>query len=325
MRSYPFVRPRRIRQSTALRNMVQDTQLNLNQFIQPLFIKAGNNIRQEIPSMPGQFQWSLDTISREIDDLLENNIQHVILFGIPNNKDACGSDAYSANGIVNQAVQTIKELAPSMTVITDCCFCEYTDHGHCGVLQKNSVENDATLELLAKTAVAQAIAGSDLIAPSGMMDGAVGAIRKALDENHFQHLPIMSYSVKYASAFYGPFRDAAEGKPQFGDRRGYQMDFRNRYDALTEIELDIQEGADLFMIKPAMAYLDVISRIQQAHPEIPLVAYQVSGEYAMLKAASQNGWLDERETVLESLMAIKRAGATSIISYYSKQLSAWLK
>ena len=324
MSIYPKVRPRRLRQSPELRALVQDTHLSMDHFIQPLFIKAGNKIREEIRSMPGQFQWSLDELPREIDDLLEKKVQHVILFGVPLCKDSQGSDAFSASGIIANAVHTIKELAPSLTVITDCCLCEYTDHGHCGVLQGMKVDNDATLELLAKTALIQAQAGADMIAPSGMMDGMVNAIRTTLDQHHFNQLPIMSYSVKYASSFYGPFRDAAEGKPQFGDRTGYQMNFRNRHEALLEVQLDVMEGADMLMVKPALAYLDIIYQIHQTYPEIPLAAYQVSGEYAMIKAACQNGWMDERGVVLESLTAIKRAGANSIISYYTKQLSDWL-
>ncbi len=319
-----IIRPRRLRQSAQLRALTQETHLSIDQFIQPLFIKAGKNIHEEIRSMPGQFQWSLDELPREIDELLEKNIQHIILFGIPAHKDAQGSDGYSSSGIIAEAVRTIKELAPNLNVITDCCLCEYTDHGHCGVLQGDTVDNDATLELLAKTALSQAQAGSNMIAPSAMMDGMVAAIRTTLDQNGYSQLPIMSYSVKYASSFYGPFREAAEGKPQFGDRRGYQMNYHNRHEALLEVELDLAQGADMIMVKPALAYLDIIALIHERYPHIPLSAYQVSGEYSMIKAACQNGWMDERSLVLESLTAIKRSGASSIISYYTKQLADWL-
>lgn len=279
--------------------------------------------------MPGQFQWSLDLVGEEVARLAELQVGGVILFGIPDEKDAVGSDACSEGGIIQEAVRVVKSHAPNLLAITDVCFCEYTDHGHCGVLHqrggRTDVDNDATLDLLARQAVSHARAGSDLIAPSGMMDGMVGAIRRGLDESGFIHLPILSYAAKYASAFYGPFRDAAESAPQFGDRRTYQMDPASAAaQALREVELDLAEGADLIMVKPALAYLDIIAAVRQRFTGVPLAAYNVSGEYSMVKAAAARGWLDERQTVLESLTAIHRAGAEIIITYWAQDVAAWL-
>jgi len=315
-------RPRRLRYKAGIRKMVQQTCINANQLVQPIFVKAGSNIRQEIESMPGIYQFSLDTLPQELEALQAISVKNIIFFGIPAYKDAKGSASWQEDGIVQQAIKLTKTKAPEMTIIADCCFCEYTDHGHCGVIAEHAdvkdVDNDKTLVLLAKQAVSLANAGADIIAPSGAMDGMVLAIRKALDEYSFTHLPIMSYTAKYASHFYGPFRDAAEGTPQFGDRRTYQADFCNTDEALREAALDIEEGADFLMVKPAMPYLDIIQKIKQAYPAYPMVAYQVSGEYAMIKAAADKGWVDEHKVMEESLIAMKRAGADIIITYYVK-------
>lgn len=316
-------RPRRLRRNDVIRSMVRETHLSVNDLIQPLFIKHGDGDKSEITSMPGQYQLSLKDLPDEARAIEQSGIRSVILFGIPEHKDAKGSDALNKNGIIAKAIRTIKEVCPNLVVIADTCFCEYTDHGHCGVVDKSqaqmTVDNDKTLTLLAKQAVLQAQAGADIIAPSGMMDGMVAAIRDGLDKAGFFHIPILSYAVKYASAFYGPFRDAAEGAPSFGDRTTYQMDPANRNEALREAELDVEEGADMLMVKPAMNYLDIIYQLKLQFPEMPLAAYQVSGEYAMIKAAAQNNWLDENKIVEESLLAIKRAGADTIISYFAKQ------
>ncbi len=327
-----LARPRRLRFSPALRKMVRETELNAADFIYPLFIRHGENIRAEINSMPGVYQFSVDQLKAEAEEIFQLGIPAVILFGIPSEKDSQGSENYSVDGIIQQAIRAIKAAVPDLLVITDVCMCEYTDHGHCGIINTDShsnlpegyVLNDPTLEVIAKVAVSHAQAGADIIAPSGMIDGMVSAIRAALDGADFEHTPILSYSVKYASAFYGPFRDAAESPPQFGDRKTHQMDPANVREALRETALDIEEGADMLMVKPALPYLDVLYRVRQAHPELPLVAYNVSGEYSMIKAAASNGWLDECKVVLEALTGIKRAGADMIITYHAKDAARWL-
>lgn len=328
-------RPRRLRLTQALRAMVRETELNPADFIYPLFVRHGRDERREIRSMPGIYQWSVDRLVGEVKEASRLGIQAVILFGIPEEKDPVGLENFSPDGVVQTAIRAIKDALPDLVVATDVCLCEYTDHGHCGLLNHGGVAahpnlpegyvlNDETLEVLARVAVSHAEAGADLIAPSGMMDGMVATIRAALDQASFEHIPIMSYAVKYASAFYGPFRDAAESPPKFGDRKSHQMDPANAREALREAALDVSEGADMLMVKPALPYLDVIYRIRQAHPELPLAAYNVSGEYSMLKAAVANGWLDEKTAVLESLTAIKRAGADLILTYHAKEASQWL-
>lgn len=314
-------RPRHLRASDSLRQMVRETHLSPAHFILPLFVRPGRQQKRAIASMPGQYQWSIDQMLNVADQAWSLGIKAVLLFGIPEKKDALGSDAYRSTGIVQQAVRALKKRIPEMVVITDLCFCEYTSHGHCGVLSRSKnktvdVDNDATLKLIEKTAVIQAKAGADLVAPSGMMDGAVAAIRSALDKAGYQQTGILAYSAKFASSFYGPFRDAAESTPQFGDRKTYQMDPANNREALREIDRDVQEGADMVMVKPALCYLDVMARIRPAL-KIPLVAYNVSGEYSMLKAASAQGWLQEQKTMLEILTSIKRAGADLIITYHA--------
>ena len=324
MSSYPSVRHRRLRQLPTLRAMTQETQLSLKDFVYPLFVTHGREIRAEIEPMPGMYQLSLDHLITEIESISELGIPAVLIFGLPETKDSVGTEAYDPNGIIQEAIRVIKKTAPEILVIGDVCLCEYTDHGHCGVLlESGDVDNDRTLKLLAKTAVSQAEAGADLVAPSAMMDGQVAAIRGALDEAGFGTTPIMSYSAKYASSFYGPFRTAADSAPQSGDRRGYQMDPPNVRQALAEIEQDINEGADIVMVKPALAYLDVISRARQEY-RCPIAAYNVSGEYSMVKAAARNNWLDEQRVTIEILTAIKRAGADIIISYHAKELAVWL-
>lgn len=321
---FPAVRLRRLRRTTALRELVQETRLSVKDLIYPLFIIEGRGTRQEIESMPGQYRWSLDLLPAEVEAIARLGIRAVLLFGIPAHKDEVGSGAWAEDGIIQRAVKVIKGLVPDLTVICDVCLCEYTSHGHCGVVRDGYVQNDETLELLARTAVSQAAAGADIVAPSDMMDGRVGAIRRALDEAGFGQVAIMAYSAKYASAFYGPFREAAGSAPQFGDRRAYQMDPPNVREALREVELDIAEGADIIMVKPALAYLDVIRVVRQRFDH-PLAAYNVSGEYAMVKAAARNGWLDERRAALEILYGIKRAGADLIITYHAKDVARWLK
>ncbi|MDO9087173.1 MAG: porphobilinogen synthase [Anaerolineaceae bacterium] len=329
------LRPRRLRLSPGIRIMVCETSLESSDFIYPLFVTHGRGIKQEISSMPGVFQWSPDLLADEAKNIAELGIPAVILFGIPESKDPIGLENFSENGIVQQSIRAIKQSEPEMIVITDVCLCEYTDHGHCGILNlgenKNPalpegyVLNDETLDVLAKVAISHVQAGADIVAPSGMMDGMVAAIRKGLDALHFEHIPILSYSVKYASSFYGPFREAAQGTPKFGDRQSHQMDPANSREALREAALDLEEGADMLMVKPALAYLDVIHLLKQNHQETPLAAYNVSGEYAMIKAAAANGWLDERRTVLEVLLSIKRSGADLIITYHAKDAARWLK
>lgn len=319
---FPTVRLRRLRKTAQLRNLLQENTVSVAHLVLPLFIKAGHNIKNPIASMPGHFQLSLDHLTAEIAQIQSLKIPAVILFAIPTHKDALGSSALSDQGVIQQAVKLIKQLAPALIVITDLCLCEYTDHGHCGVIdtEKQCVDNDKTLTLLAKQAISHAKAGADVIAPSGMMDGMVQTIRHALDENSFEDIPILSYAVKYASSFYAPFREAAQGAPQAGDRKSYQMNPANAREALREVALDVAEGADMLMVKPAQNYLDIIYRIKQQFPELPLCAYQVSGEFAMIKAAAQNNWIDETAAMMESLIAIRRAGADFIITYFAKNM-----
>ena len=323
MSRFPHTRLRRLRGSASLRRLSQETRLSVGDFIYPMFVTHGRGVRREIESMPGIYQLSLDSLMPEIGEVAETGIPGVLLFGIPSEKDAVGSEAYEANGIVQEAIRVIKQTAPGLLVVTDVCLCEYTDHGHCGVVENGDVDNDRTIELLARTAVSHAEAGAGMVAPSAMMDGQVAAVRTALDGSGHDDTPIMAYSAKYASALYGPFRVAAESAPSFGDRRGYQMDPPNASQALREIEQDVEEGADIVMVKPALAYLDVLSAAKGAFHQ-PIAAYNVSGEYAMVKAAAANEWLDGARVTLEILTAIKRAGADIIISYHAKEVAAWL-
>lgn len=321
---FPTYRPRRMRATAVTREFVRETTLSAKDFIYPLFVKPGTGCKDPISSMPDVHQYSIDMLEAEMEELRDLGIQAVILFGLPEHKDECGSEAYDDNGIVQQAVRQIKRCCPEMYVITDVCLCEYTSHGHCGMLDESGyVLNDPTLDLLAAEALSHARAGADMVAPSDMMDGRIAAIRKALDENGYTNLPIMAYSAKYASGYYGPFRDAADSAPAFGDRRAYQMDPANSNEALREVAMDIEEGADMVMVKPALAYLDIMRRVAEEF-EFPLVAYNVSGEYAMVKAAAQNGWIDEERVVLESLLCMKRAGAKMIITYHAKDAARWL-
>ena len=319
-----FSRFRRLRRTESLRSLVAETRLDPRDFVYPLFVTHGRGVRDEISAMPGQFQLSLDQLATEARELRDLRIPAVLLFGLPASKDPVGSEAYASDGIVQDAVRALKDADPDLSLITDVCLCEYTDHGHCGILTPaGEVENDRTLELLARTAVSQARAGADVVAPSDMMDGHTAAIRSALDEEDLASTPIMAYAAKYASAFYGPFRVAADSAPQFGDRRGYQMDPPNGREALREIAAEIEEGADIVMVKPALAYLDVLSQARQAF-EHPLAAYNVSGEYSMVQAAARNGWIDGRRATLEIVTAIKRAGADIIITYHAKEVARWL-
>ena len=311
-------RPRRLRRSENLRALVQETRLAPEDFILPLFSCPGENVRREVSSMPGVYNLSVDETVREATGAYESGIRGVILFGLPEAKDETASDAYAEKGIVQQSIRAIKRAVPDMIVIADTCLCEYTSHGHCGIVRKGEVLNDETLELLARTALSQAEAGADIVAPSAMMDGQVSAIREALDSDGFENTAIMSYAVKYASAFYGPFREAAASAPAFGDRRAYQMDAANAREALREAELDYSEGADILMVKPATAYLDILKQVHDRF-DLPLAAYHVSGEYAMIKAAAERGWIDERRVMLETLTSIKRAGASLIITYYAQE------
>ncbi len=325
---YPLHRPRRLRGHPRLRDLVREAHLAVNDLIYPLFVYHGKNLRREIASMPGQYQLSLDRLGDTLAEVAELGIPGIILFGIPEDKDARGSAAMRDDGIVQEAIRLAKRVVPDLLVITDLCFCEYTDHGHCGPLAeiggRIDVDNDATLRLLSEQALSHARAGADMIAPSGMMDGMVHAIRHGLDEAGYTHLPIMSYAAKFASGYYGPFRDAAESAPSFGDRRSYQMDPANAREAVHEAALDLAEGADILMVKPALAYLDVILRVKEAC-DVPLAAYNVSGEYAMIKAAAANGWIDERRIVLETLTGIKRAGADMILTYHALDAAKWLR
>lgn len=323
MATFPQVRLRRLRRTEALRALVRENRVEVSDLVYPMFVVEGRGIREEITSMPGIFRYSPDHLTPEIEEVAKLKIPAVLLFGIPENKDETGSSAYHPKGVVPQAIHIIKKATPELVVITDVCLCGYTSHGHCGVVTKGQVANDQTLPLLVKTALSHVEAGADIVAPSDMMDGRVKIIREALDKGGFQHVPILSYAAKYASAFYGPFREAAESTPQFGDRRAYQMDPPNMREALREIEQDIAEGADIIMVKPALAYLDVIRQARSTF-NCPLAAFNVSGEYAMVKAAAQRGWLDERRAVLEILIAIKRAGADIIITYHAKELAQWL-
>ncbi|WP_246940932.1 porphobilinogen synthase [Bacillus pinisoli] len=318
-----FNRHRRLRQSANLRTMVRETHLHKEDFIYPIFVVEQENVKHEVPSMPGVYHFSLDLLLEEVKEVVNLGIKSIILFGVPNEKDEVGSCAYDENGIVQQAIRLVKAEYPELVVVADTCLCQYTSHGHCGVVENGYVQNDVSLELLAKTAVSQARAGADIIAPSNMMDGFVAAIRQGLDEAGFVDTPIMSYAVKYASSFYGPFRDAAHSTPQFGDRKTYQMDPANRLEALREAESDLAEGADFLIVKPALSYLDIIRDVKNNF-NAPIVAYNVSGEYSMIKAAAQNGWISEKEIVLEKLTSMKRAGVDLIITYFAKDAAAWL-
>jgi porphobilinogen synthase len=320
MSRFPAYRPRRLRRSEALRRLVRETRIVAEQLVQPLFVVPGTNVERPVASMPGVSQRSVDRVAEECRRLVDAGVSAVLLFGIPETKDARASGAIAADGIIPRALAAIRRAAPELVQITDVCLCEYTDHGHCGVLRDGEVDNDPTLELLAAEALAHARAGADVVAPSDMMDGRVGAIRRALDGAGFTHLPILSYAAKFASSFYGPFRDAAESTPAFGDRRGYQMDPANVEEALREVALDVDEGADMVMVKPALPYLDVIRRVKERFG-YPVAAYQVSGEYAMIKAAAANGWIDEARAVDETLTAIRRAGADVIVTYFAADVA----
>lgn len=322
--SFPIHRPRRLRRNENLRRMTRETHLRVDDLIMPLFIVPGTRVENPIGSMPGIAQLSVDRAVEECKQIRDLGIPGVILFGIPDEKDAVGSDAYSDNGIIQRALRALKEEVPGLTLITDVCLCEYTDHGHCGLIKGNDVDNDATLELLVKESLSHVRAGADMVAPSDMMDGRVGAIRQALDQRGFPHIPIMAYAAKFASGFYGPFREAAESTPQFGDRRSYQMDPANGDEAIREVALDIEEGADIVMVKPALPYLDIIRRVKEKFDH-PLAAYNVSGEYAMLKAAALNGWLDEERVMLEALTSIKRAGVDLILTYFARDAARILE
>ncbi|GKV66548.1 MULTISPECIES: porphobilinogen synthase [Sporosarcina] len=324
MNPIEFKRHRRLRTNPTVRAMVRETSIKAADFIYPIFVTEGEQVRNPIASMPGVDQFSIDMLLKETDEVVELGISSIILFGIPSDKDECGTEAYDDDGIIQRATRAVKERHPELVVVADTCLCEYTDHGHCGVIKDGDVDNDASLVLLAKTAVSQAKAGADIIAPSNMMDGFVAVIRQALDDAGFQNIPIMSYAVKYASAYYGPFRDAAQSTPQFGDRKTYQMDPANRMEAMREAESDILEGADFIIVKPALSYLDIIRDVKN-HVLLPVVAYNVSGEYAMVKAAALNGWVDEKKIVLETLTSMKRAGADIIMTYHAKDAARWLE
>lgn len=319
-----FKRHRRLRGSESMRAMVRETHLHVEDFIYPIFVIEGENIKNEVSSMPGVYQLSLDRLMEEVGEAYELGIRGIMFFGVVSDKDEVGTGAYAEDGIVQEATKLAKKHYPELLIIADTCLCEYTSHGHCGVIHNHDVDNDESLKLLAKTAVSQAKAGADIIAPSNMMDGFVAVIREALDEAGFKNIPIMSYAVKYASAFYGPFRDAADSTPQFGDRKTYQMDPANRLEALREAESDIEEGAEFLMVKPALSYLDIIRDVRNNF-HVPVVAYNVSGEYAMVKAAAQNGWIDEEKMVIEMLTSMKRAGADIILTYFAKDVAKYLK
>ncbi|OGO24986.1 MAG: delta-aminolevulinic acid dehydratase [Chloroflexi bacterium RBG_16_50_9] len=324
MGNFPQSRLRRLRRMEALRGLIRENRVDVGDFIYPMFVIEGTGIRQEITAMPGIFRYSPEQLPAEVEEIARLKLPAVLLFGIPQDKDETGSSAYRSDGVVQKAIRVIKSAVPELLVITDVCLCEYTSHGHCGIVTDIGVDNDRTLPLLAKTALSHVEAGADIVAPSDMMDGRVNAIREALDGNGFDHMPIIAYAAKYASAFYGPFREAAESSPRFGDRRSYQMDPSNSREALREVAQDIAEGADIIMVKPALAYLDVIRRVRDTF-NCPLAAYNVSGEYAMVKAACQQGWLDERQVVLETLTAIKRAGADIILTYHARDVARWLQ
>ena len=323
MTEFPQSRPRRLRRTQTMRNLVQETRLSAKGLVYPLFVVHGRGKPEEIEAMPGTFRFPLEALAREVEEVWSLGIPAVLLFGLGDHKDETGSEAYDPKGIVQEAIRTVKKAAPELLVITDVCLCEYTSHGHCGLVVNGEVDNDQTLGLLAQTALTHARAGADVVAPSAMMDGQVAAIRKALDGSEYGQVPIMAYAAKYASAFFGPFREAAASTPQFGDRRGYQMDPSNIREALREVEQDILEGADMIMVKPALAYLDVISRVRAGFTH-PLAAYNVSGEYSLIKAAARNGWIDEERTVTEVLTGIRRAGADIIITYHAKDVARWL-
>jgi porphobilinogen synthase len=320
--AYPATRMRRLRRTQALRDLVRETELSPRHLVQPLFVVAGEGVREEVPSMPGIQRFSIGEVVAEAGEIQDTGVGGVVLFGIPASKDEAGSGAYDDEGVVQMAVRALKEAHPDLTVITDVCLCEYTSHGHCGFVRDGEIDNDITLELLARTAISHAEAGADIVAPSDMMDGRIGTIRHQLDEEGHPNTAIIAYSAKFASAFYGPFRDAAESTPEFGDRRSYQMDPANSREALREVALDVEEGADMVMVKPAGPYLDLIAKVRDRF-DVPVAAYQVSGEYSMLKAAGQNGWIDERQAVTEALLGIRRAGADVILTYYAKEFAEW--
>jgi porphobilinogen synthase len=321
---FPDYRPRRLRKNEAFRALIRETHLSPAQLIYPIFVMPGKNKREQISTMPGVFRLSVDQLATEAKECLNLGVNSVILFGLPEKKDPMGSGAHLKDGIIQRAIRELKNKVPELLVFTDVCLCEYTSHGHCGIIIENQVDNDATLEVLAQTAVSHAAAGADMVAPSDMMDGRVGEIRAALDEENFHNIPIMSYAVKYASSFYGPFRDAADCAPQEGDRRGYQMDPANSLEALREATLDVEEGADILMVKPAVAYLDIISKLRDEF-DLPIAAYHVSGEYAMIKAAGANGWIDEEKVMAETLLSIRRAGAEIILTYFAKDMAKLLQ
>ena len=322
--TFPVHRPRRLRRSEAMRSLVRETELSANGFVYPMFVCPGSGVRKEIGSMPGVYQQSVDKFLEECREVTDLGIPAIILFGLPSCKDATGSEASASDGAVQRAVEAVRKAKLSLLVIADVCLCEYTSHGHCGVIEGEEVLNDPSLQLLANAALSHARAGADIVAPSDMMDGRVAAIRRALDENKFQDVAILSYAAKYCSAFYGPFREAAESAPQFGDRRSYQMDPANAREALREVELDLEEGADMIMVKPALPYLDVIRAVRERF-DVPVAAYNVSGEYAMVKAAARNGWIEEKRAALEILTSIRRAGASIILTYHAKDAARWLK
>ena len=321
---FPAYRPRRLRKNENFRRMIRETKLSVDELVYPLFVTAGKDVKKPISSMPGNFQMSIDHLVKEVQKTKESGIPAILLFGIPQSKDEVASGAFTKDGIIQQAVRRLKDKVPDIVVITDVCLCEYTSHGHCGMLEKGDVDNDSTIEVLAETAVSHAKAGADMVAPSAMMDGQVGAIREALDEGGYESLPIMAYSAKYASCFYGPFREAAESAPKFGDRKSYQMDPANGDEAIREMTLDVEEGADIIMVKPALPYLDIIRRAREEF-ELPIAAYNVSGEFAMIKAAANLGWIDEERAMMESLTAIKRAGADIIITYFAPEAAKLLR
>lgn len=317
-------RPRRLRNSPTIRAMVRETRISADTLVYPMFVIEGENIKEEIPTMPGQYRYSIDRMGEVLEEMQDAGVRSVMFFGIPAYKDECGSGACDENGIVQKALRYAKKNYPALFYITDVCMCEYTSHGHCGILDGANVDNDKTLEVLAKTALSHVKAGADMVAPSDMMDGRVGMIRKVLDENGFENIPIMSYSVKYASAFYGPFRDAAGSAPMFGDRKSYQMDFHNSREALLEAKLDIDEGADILMVKPGMAYLDILCKLKQAYNK-PVALYSVSGEYSMIKAAAKLGYIDEEKMICESAVCMYRAGADILITYFAKEIAQYIK
>ena len=321
---FPIVRPRRMRRTDNLRALVRETELNVRDFVYPLFIVHGNQVKEEISSMPGVYHLSIDELAREVEELSRLGIKSILLFGLPATKDEFGTEDYAENGIVQQGIRATKRVNPDLVVMTDVCMCQYTSHGHCGIVRGTQIDNDQTLRYLALTAVSHAAAGADVVAPSAMMDGQVGAIRASLDAQGFTDTAILAYASKFASSFYGPFREAADSPPKFGDRRQYQMDPANAREALREVELDIGEGADIVMVKPALAYLDLIRQVRERF-DYPVAAYNVSGEYSMVKAAAMNGWLDERKVTLEILTGIKRAGADMILTYHAKDAARWLK